>query len=665
LVDYWVAHVAADDYDYFDVEGGWNDDVELAQSLAGYWFLTGDKALRGMLIDMARKNRQAAYTGSKPEAPWFQPGDTRFVQGYHSQLVDVHHSSEEVTLVYPRLFLMDFGNPENIELMTRMVWNFEDNMHGNERNWAQRVATGMLMRSPRFNGRYVDWQWAEDMGGAFEPQDVPQNFRATAAGLSLAWYYGSGHYFWQPGSTGFLRHHHTAWITAAKSTEEGKPANIPPSKILLKNLGFGGGNGWLYNDDLHGSGWAQGGSYTFQHFYYAMTANWLLFRDDPSASLRTTADDASRIVEEAFHYRQQGKKVGPSSVDLDRALLQWRAEVDHGLDDPGLLRRKSKSPTTRMTAYNIYLQHGDLGRAIHEAAKAFEQLGSFLQEKVSQGQWTYNLQPTSANCPWTHDCLTEQVKFPDSDAWLMASLGGSGIYDGAFPTIYFSLHDTETDLVSLVLSRHPEEIRFWVWNFGPEKEIGIQLWRLTEGSGKLTLGADVDRDGHIDHVTTRQNIPAISKGTEVRLRIPAGNLQVVRIQVTAPRPRDLARLPDAAAARSDFRLVDGQAELVVHNIGLAPTGPFKVRLLDTDNQRIGPDHHLSLPGFRGMEAVTKTLRWPVSSPRKIGYVSIDPDGTLSEITKKNNVIHIFDQVGTKPAPWSLRATKRTTSTVVP
>ncbi|MEE8428460.1 MAG: hypothetical protein V3S33_03045, partial [Gammaproteobacteria bacterium] len=590
---------------------------------------------------------QAAYTGSKPVAPWFRPGDTRFVQGYHSQLVDVHHASEEVTLVYPRLFLLDYGNPENIELMTRLIWNFEDNMGAGERNWGQRVATGILVASPKFNGRYMYWKWTTEWGGRFEPQDVPQNFRATAPGLSLAWYYGPGHHFWQDGPHGFLRGHHDAWIAASKNTVEGKPAFIPPSKILVKDLSYGGGDGWLKNDDLHGSGWGQDGSYTFQHFYFAMTANWILFKDDPNPKLRTTAQDASRIVQEAFHYRQSGRRIGTYTLDVDRALMQWRAEVDHTEDDAGLLRRRSKNATTHMTAYNIFLQRGDLQNAVTEAAEAFEDLKIFLRDKLIDGQWTYNLQPTDANCPWPHDCITDQVKFPGSDAFLMASLGGSGIYEGAFPTLYFSLHDAGTDVVSLVLSKNPAELRFWIWNFGPATELGIRLWRFTDGVGELTMGTDRDRDGNMDQVAIRQTIPTTAKGAEVRVHVPAGGVQLVQLKLIKPTPRVLSRLPDAAAAANDFRVTDGETLLRVHNIGLVATGPFKVRLMDTDNRRIGLDRELSLPAFRTMEPVSKTLRWSIGDPNRVGYAIIDPDGALSEITKQNNVVRIDSQPGTR------------------
>ena len=105
-------------------------------------------------------------------------------------MLDVDHSAEETTLVFPRLFYVDYGAPAAVELVTRLVWNLQDDMHqihAGERNWGEWVATGLLMRSPRFNARYLDWCWsALEPPLCFEPQDAVNNFRALAPGLSLA-----------------------------------------------------------------------------------------------------------------------------------------------------------------------------------------------------------------------------------------------------------------------------------------------------------------------------------------------------------------------------------------------------------------------------------------------------------------------------------------------
>ncbi len=186
-----------------------------------------------------------------------------------------------------------------------------------------------------------------------------------------------------------------------------------------------------------------------------------------------------------------------------------------------------------------------------------------------------------------------------------------------------------------------------------QKQLGIRLWRFTEGVGELTMGTDRDRDGRMDQVASRQTIPVTAKGAEVRVHVPAGGMQLVQLKVIQPTTRVLSRLPDAAAAPNDFRITDGEAQLRVHNIGLAATGPFKVRLMDTDNRRIGPDRQLSLPAFRTMEPVTKTLRWPIGDPSRVGYAIIDPDGMLLEITKENNVIRIHGQPGAR-SPYALQ-----------
>ena len=79
--------------------------------------------------------------------------------------------------------------------------------------------------------------------------------------------------------------------------------------------------------------------------------------------------------------------------------------------------------------------------------------------------------------------LTDNVKFRSSDAFLMASVGGSGVYDAAYPTMYFSWNDTAAEVVSLVLKRNPTSTVFRAYNFGPAREVGVRLWRFCERSG--------------------------------------------------------------------------------------------------------------------------------------------------------------------------------------
>ncbi len=87
IVDYWVGHIEPDTtYAYFDagvappdpntdplwqVAERWNDDVELAQSLAAYWLLTGDQPLADMFRDMADKIQLAPAVESEVQGtPW-------------------------------------------------------------------------------------------------------------------------------------------------------------------------------------------------------------------------------------------------------------------------------------------------------------------------------------------------------------------------------------------------------------------------------------------------------------------------------------------------------------------------------------------------------------------------------------------------------------------
>jgi Bacterial Ig domain len=645
IVDYWVGRVAADtSTDYFNVGGGWNDDVELSQSLMAYWLLTGDDPLADLFRDMTDRIQEAPYVGYKP-APWTQPGDRRIEQGYGTVMLDADHSAEETTLVFPRLFLVDYGEPTTVELMTRLIWNFQDDMAAQfpgEQNWGQWVDTGMLMRSPRFNARNMDWCWRPSGDPiCFAPQDTVNNFRATAPGLSLAWYYGPDHYFWQNGPAGFMRAHHAAWIEASLRADGSKPTLIPPSKILVPSLEFGD---WTVNDaDPSGGshGWVEG-AWMFRHFYHAMIANHLLFRDNGDTALREMAADADAIVYKAFSDRQYGRQVPIVNVNfaLDRQFLQWRAE--HGPtpeDDRFLSVRAAKSPNTRMMAYLIGVERGALVSALSHATDAYRQLSEYLAGKRSE--WTTGLTEGGTG-------LTDRVKFEFSDAFLMAALGGGGIYDGAYPTIYYSLENTDAQVVTLTKNRDSRDTSFWIYNFGAERRIGLKLWRMKEGAGKVTLGPDRDQDGRMDEIEQELAVDPIRRGVEVSLTIPGGALYLVRIEVTDPRPRDFAALPDLAVGRKDYAYSNGTASVRVHNLGGSAVSAV-VRLYDTAGISLGAEKIVDLPPFNTMESVAEVLTWEIADPDAVGWVVVDSAGQWEELTELNNVLTVNGE-GSLPRP---------------
>jgi hypothetical protein len=637
LADFWAGRVATDtSTSFFEPGGGWNDDVELSQSLAAYWLLTGDEGLGDMFRLMADSIQEAPYLGSK-SAPWTQPDDRRVEQGYGTDKLDVDHSAEETTLVFPRMFYVDFGEPTNVELMTRLIWNFEDDqdaVYPGEENWAQWVDTGMLMRSPRFNARYVDFCWIlPEPDDCFAPQDTVNGFRTTAPALSLGWYYGPGHYLWNDGPAGFMKAHHDAWVEATLRHEGDKPSLVPPSKILVDSLGFGD---WTVNDAEPygtGSGW-KSGAWVFRHFYHAMIGDSVMLAATGEPEQEDLASNASAVVRNAFSARQNGRLVPVvnASYSLDRQFLQWRAESGYSDDDNVFLsNRVSKNADTQVMGYLINRERDNLAAALDNATQAYRYLEEYLNGKSTE--WTTDLTAGQTG-------LTDQVKFEFSDAFLMAALGGSGIYDGAYPTIYYSLADTAAQVVTLVNERSPEDTSFWAYNFGADREIGLRLWRMAEGVGRVTLGVDADQDGQMEYVTGSIDLPEVRKGDEVRLVLPGGELYLVRVEILDTDARNLAELPDPAVGRKDYWHVDGRAHVRVHNIGLAPTGPVSVRLVDVHGNQIGSAQTLELDGFTGMAPVVQTLTWSVADPNSVARVEVDPADQLQEVTELNNRLAI-------------------------
>ncbi len=707
IVDYWVGHIEPDTtYAYFDagvappdpntdplwqVAERWNDDVELAQSLAAYWLLTGDQPLADMFRDMADKIQLAPAVESEVQGtPWIQPNDRRIEQSYTTTFVDPEHSAEETTLMFPRLAYVDFGEPTAIELMTRLIWNFQDNVPkpggGIEENWAQPVnfpgSTGFLMRSPAYNARHIDNCWpgasdCSDPANDFLPQDTIGNFRSVAPGLSLLWYYGPSHYFWQASHpNSFMLGRNDAWIYASSLGEFSKPADVPPAKILVDSTGGTAWQGysdtWVENDNIENNasvlkqGWNTDES-IFRHFYHAMAAQMIT----------TGSADASDIVGTAYHMRQVGLTAGTAPMAFERQFLQWRPEItnpqDYQSDDQALIDGNSgsinlggdranltKNAYRRMMVAQLHLENfsssgqtSDLNNAVARTLQGYQLVKQILaNEEIN---WTSGLTAGSSG-------LTDQVKFDAMDAFLTAAIGGGGIYDAAYPSMLFSWNDTGTDVVSLVLDRDPNFTRLWVWNYGSQPEIGMRLWRITEGTGILRIGPDANQDGTMDSVTQTITIPEIRKGMEVRFTLPTStDLQLIEIEVTTQQPRDLGNLPDPAIGYKDLEIVSNQANVAVHNIGTGATGNFTVRVFDTNGDLIGTEANVNLPGFTGTNPIKTILNWTIPAGKQVACVILDQDDVVNEITEFNNR-YVLQSCNPSPTTTSTTSTTTTTTT---
>ncbi|MBI5754881.1 thrombospondin type 3 repeat-containing protein [Candidatus Peregrinibacteria bacterium] len=648
LTYYWKSRVAPDSENFFNAGGGWNDDVELAASLTGYWLLTGDESVANDIFRaMADEIQKQPYVGSKG-VPWVQPGDHRIEQGFTTVMLDSEHSAEETTLVFPRMTYVDYGEPRNIELMTRTIWNFQDSVSQSgytEENWAVSVGKeSMLMRSPRYNARNVDFTWViPDPDTSIEPQDVVENFKTTLPSLSLAWYYGSSHPFWQ--DSGFMKQHHNTWMAATKvsipsqGAVSAKPAKIPPSKILLTSKpdsgqwNFGDWNKNQSDPEGFDGGWMNG-AYVFRHFYQALIGDWMIFNGTDKQSF---AQDASDLVSEAFHYRQNAMQVSENNISLDRQFMQWRTEVASSPDDQLFLdTRKWKDSDTRMTAYNIYLeryktsrQSSDFTNAMTLAWDAFNHIFSTLNGNFDD--WTSGT---------VADGVTDTVKFEESDSWTMAALGGSGIYDGAYPTMYISLKQPANHIVTLVNEKSPTKISFWAYNFGDSsEELGVRFWRLSEGSGRMTLARDSNKDGQADYTLETLDVSDTGRGQETKFILPHHKMYFVTIEVTSPRTKNLNGVADPAIGRKDFRYENGKVFVDVHNIGIGQASGIFVKLFSKTNTLLGQTS-LDLSGFTtlnpSLSTVTFDVTGKISSSDELGSIVLEYSG--EEITKLNNTL---------------------------
>lgn len=207
IIEWWIDHRMRPNGEY---GGGWGDDCEMWR----HWV----PVLFG--FEHSRANWAQAYLSSRLLA---QP---HLAGGYHSRMMDVEHTAEDVSdALTPMMFLA----PENPD-WTRRVLRLADLM---ENLWTGRNERGFLQfKSTYFTSEKVDLAPARACDTVYHPRALQP--------LLLYWQ-RSG----DPRIGKLITDWMRTWVDAAARAERGKPAGILPTAIHWPGGGVGGvGENW-------------------------------------------------------------------------------------------------------------------------------------------------------------------------------------------------------------------------------------------------------------------------------------------------------------------------------------------------------------------------------------------------------------------------------------
>lgn len=209
VIDWWIDHRLRPNGEY---GGGWGDDCEMWRHWAP--ILIG--------FDYPKANWAQAYHSERLLA---QP---HLAGGYHNRLMDVEHTSEDISDGLTPMMHIAPDNPEWAERALRLVELAETLWMGrNERGFLQ-------FKSTYFTASDVDLQPARAVDTVYHPRALQP---------ALLYWQRTG----DPRVGRLVTDWMRTWVDAAAREERGKPAGMIPTALHWPDGGIGGvgSNWWL------------------------------------------------------------------------------------------------------------------------------------------------------------------------------------------------------------------------------------------------------------------------------------------------------------------------------------------------------------------------------------------------------------------------------------
>ena len=210
-----------------------------------------------------------------------------------------------------------------------------------------------------------------------------------------------------------------------------------------------------------------------------------------------------------------------------------------------------------------------------------------------------------------------------------------------WPTHAVSWEGTDGEVAVFVTKHSRESLSMNLYNFEEnEKDVGFRVWRLGHGQYEITEGPDANGDGKMDSVK-RTRTMILARYSRVLLSVPQRQLWLVRLMQTK-RLDSILRRADLAICADDaaFDLEKGRLTVQVHNIGAKPSGPFTVTLSGSDGKVVETRKIKNLDAPVDLMPRRTALIFNGLKLDSRVVLSVDSDGTLSEITSVNNAVKL-------------------------
>ena len=207
-----------------------------------------------------------------------------------------------------------------------------------------------------------------------------------------------------------------------------------------------------------------------------------------------------------------------------------------------------------------------------------------------------------------------------------------------------SWENTRGQVAALVSRAKPDALEVTVFNLGETlKDVRMRVWKLENGTYEVTEGLDLNDDGQVDLGLTRR-ILRLKRHSSIPLTLRGGKSTLIKAE-QKEKGTPVWQLPDLALGPQDFRYeADGdQGEVTLHNLGSAPSQPFRLQIRNARGSVIFERRLASLPA--PLDLRPKTVAVPVSGLRAAGdgprlHLKLLAGPEVEEITTRNNSLWV-------------------------
>ncbi len=213
-------------------------------------------------------------------------------------------------------------------------------------------------------------------------------------------------------------------------------------------------------------------------------------------------------------------------------------------------------------------------------------------------------------------------------------LGGlPGARGHLFPLFAVSYEGFPRDLAALVVEDTPARLRWVGYPFeSGVTDAKLRVWNLEPGRYEVLVGADRDRDGRVDERGSPRSLDLV-RGEAIPVSMAASVRTVVEARKVADAPALWGRT-DLAITREETGIENGRVRAVVHNVGIARSGPFEVRLVGAGGRELASKSHPGLDGIGDLRP--KIARVDLGAAPGGGPLSVEIVSDALQITRRND-----------------------------